>query len=229
MSDLRDLHRAILLDPYDDVARLAYADALEESGDATRAEFVRSGVRRNPWATRAAPEAWEPARVPARHFGTAPAGAAWQPGPPPRMARLYARRGLVDLWECSVEDFLACAANFFTRHPITEVLFTGRVPRSVAIATGGTASVRVPRSANHAPGGNVARMSLENWHEWCGATDDHLGANRHTLPYWLFASERESRIAFPQAADAYAWASRAAVNYGRHRAGLPTLGVRARA
>lgn len=211
-SDLRDMHRAILLDPYDDVARLAYADALEESGDATRAEFVRSGVR-NPWATRAAPEAWEPAQVPFRHFRSSPAGGEWQPGPPPRTARLFARRGLVDLWECTIEDFLACAANFFARHPITEVRFTGRVPRSVVGASGDVA----------------ARMSLENWHEWCGATDDHLGANRHTLPYWFFVSERGSRIAFPWAADANAWASRAAVSYGRHRAGPPTLGVRSRA
>lgn len=200
-SDLHDMHRAILLDPYDDVARLAYADALEESGDATRPEFVRSGVR-NPWSTRAAPEAWEPAQVPFRHFRSSPAGGEWQPGPPPRTARLSARRGLVDLWECTIEDFLACAANFFARHPITEVRFTDRVPRTTFHA---------------------------GWHVWCGYADARLGATRHALPGEFFASERGSRMAFPQAADAYAWASRAAVNYGRHRAGLPTLGVRARA
>lgn len=210
MSDLRDIHRAILLDPYDDLARLAYADALEESGDATRAKRVRDSM--------AAP-----------HVGNIVGVPEWRDGTWGDVYHCVERRGFVDEWRCTLGDFMDHAGPVFAAHPITEVRLTDRVPRLVFVATGGNASVRVPRGVASAPGDVAARMSLENWHEWCGAADDHLGANRHALPYWFFVSERESRIAFPQAADAYAWASRAAVNYGRHRVGLPTLGVRARA
>jgi uncharacterized protein (TIGR02996 family) len=41
MTDLDVLLRAACLDPADDLARLAYADACEEAGDAARAEFIR--------------------------------------------------------------------------------------------------------------------------------------------------------------------------------------------
>lgn len=40
MTNLESLHRAILLDPADDGARLCYADELEATGD-PYAEFVR--------------------------------------------------------------------------------------------------------------------------------------------------------------------------------------------
>ena len=44
MTDRDALYRAILDSPDDDTLRLVYADALEESGDATRAAFVRARV-----------------------------------------------------------------------------------------------------------------------------------------------------------------------------------------
>ena len=40
-SDLRALLAAIVADPSDDVARLVYADCLEEHGDEARAAFIR--------------------------------------------------------------------------------------------------------------------------------------------------------------------------------------------
>lgn len=43
-TDLDTMHRAVLLDPADDIARLAFADACEEAGLADRAEFVRVQV-----------------------------------------------------------------------------------------------------------------------------------------------------------------------------------------
>ena len=43
-SDLRALLAAIAADPADDTLRLAYADCLEESGNAPRAEFIRLQV-----------------------------------------------------------------------------------------------------------------------------------------------------------------------------------------
>jgi uncharacterized protein (TIGR02996 family) len=45
MTDLDVLLRAVCLDPADDLARLAFADAAEEAGDAARAEFVRTAIR----------------------------------------------------------------------------------------------------------------------------------------------------------------------------------------
>src|SRR5262245_46178095 len=50
MSDDAAFLRAIASDPADDTARLAYADFLEESGDAVhteRAEFIRTQVEAN--------------------------------------------------------------------------------------------------------------------------------------------------------------------------------------
>jgi uncharacterized protein (TIGR02996 family) len=44
-TDGAALYRAIVADPGDDVSRLVYADWLEESGDADRAEFIRTQVR----------------------------------------------------------------------------------------------------------------------------------------------------------------------------------------
>jgi uncharacterized protein (TIGR02996 family) len=41
MTELENLHRAILLDPDDDLARLAYADLLEEDGNHDRAKYIR--------------------------------------------------------------------------------------------------------------------------------------------------------------------------------------------
>lgn len=46
MTDLDALYRAICAQPDEDTPRLAYADALEESGDADRAEFIRIQVER---------------------------------------------------------------------------------------------------------------------------------------------------------------------------------------
>lgn len=43
MIDLEALHRAVLLDPWDDAPRLFYADALEDL-EPDRAAFIRLGV-----------------------------------------------------------------------------------------------------------------------------------------------------------------------------------------
>lgn len=206
-SDLRDIHRAILLDPYDDVARLAYADALEESGDATRAEFVRSGVR-NPGTTHVVGEDWEVLPAGRRVRTHTDVSVTLSDRQVLLGGCLIARRGMVDIWRCTIAEFIAGASALFAATPITEVRFTDRRPRTASYA--GLDMI-----------------------EWAGATVAHLGNDAAFLPYDFFASERESRVAFwrpywPEA-DAYAWASRAAVNYGRHRVGLPTLGVRSRA
>lgn len=44
MNTLEGLLRAVIADPADDLARLAYADALEEAGQDARAEFIRVQV-----------------------------------------------------------------------------------------------------------------------------------------------------------------------------------------
>lgn len=45
MSDLDALLKAILANPEDDTVRLVYADALEENGQAERAEFIRLQIK----------------------------------------------------------------------------------------------------------------------------------------------------------------------------------------
>src|SRR5215211_6223376 len=43
-SDLQALLAAVVADPSDDTARLVYADCLEESGNAPRAQFIRTQI-----------------------------------------------------------------------------------------------------------------------------------------------------------------------------------------
>lgn len=59
MTDLEALNRAVLEHPDDDTPRLIYADALEESGEAERAAFIRAQV-----AADRVPE-WDPVAI---HF-----------------------------------------------------------------------------------------------------------------------------------------------------------------
>lgn len=49
MTDFEVTHRAVLDDPNDDLARLAFADACAEAGDEARAEFVRVEVELAAW------------------------------------------------------------------------------------------------------------------------------------------------------------------------------------
>src|SRR5688572_8800998 len=44
MTDRDTLHAAVLLQPAEDVPRLAYADCLQEDGDDELAEFIRARV-----------------------------------------------------------------------------------------------------------------------------------------------------------------------------------------
>lgn len=43
MTDRDAIYRGILADPFEDVPRLAFADCIEEDGDAERAELIRAG------------------------------------------------------------------------------------------------------------------------------------------------------------------------------------------
>lgn len=45
MTQIEQLHRAIVIDPTDDLLRYAFADACEEAGEDDRAEFVRLQMR----------------------------------------------------------------------------------------------------------------------------------------------------------------------------------------
>lgn len=55
------LLRAILEQPFDDTARLIYADWLEEHGEAERAEFIRCELLNDYWASQAGEVVWWPA------------------------------------------------------------------------------------------------------------------------------------------------------------------------
>jgi len=50
VTDLAALHAAVFANPDDDTVRLIYADELESSGDAERAEFIRLQVELAKWS-----------------------------------------------------------------------------------------------------------------------------------------------------------------------------------
>jgi uncharacterized protein (TIGR02996 family) len=132
--DLDALLRAICENPREDTPRLAYADCLEEYGEAERAEFIRTDV------AMALRDEWEPERlrweiVRRKHpFALAWAnyglfgkgrmlGLDWYGSP-------YLRRGLP--WAIRVDDlgvFRECAANIFAEHPLEHMAFRTSLPQ----------------------------------------------------------------------------------------------------
>ncbi len=97
---LRPLRLGILLDPADDLARLAYADALEELGRTVEASRIRARL--------ASPGVCEEAEA----CGV----------------RTVESRGFVRSASCTLETFLREAGRLFAYYPITEVTLTDRRP-----------------------------------------------------------------------------------------------------
>jgi uncharacterized protein (TIGR02996 family) len=129
MNDLKALHRAILLDPSDDLARLAYADALEETGKEPHvAARIREGMLKpherftggEYWAVQQKPDKW-------------PRGFDSPDGYEPRRieVQLTFNRGMAYGWTCSLRDFLDAASIIFSLHPITQVRLTDKNPHLV--------------------------------------------------------------------------------------------------
>jgi uncharacterized protein (TIGR02996 family) len=109
------LRRAIVAAPDDDIARLVYADWLDENGQPDRAAFIRAQV----WAERAEPFGPE-ARAhvtAARRLLDANRG-AWTGHLVRRVLRSEFRRGFVEHAEVDVAQFPRGAADLFAAEPI---------------------------------------------------------------------------------------------------------------
>jgi uncharacterized protein (TIGR02996 family) len=116
MSDVESLYRAILAAPGDDTLRLVYADALEESGDETRAAFVRAQVElaRLPF--------YDAKQIEARYF-PALTDLSWlREEPLPEGVRWGScRRGLPGAIQADADALLRGADELFARYPVEAV------------------------------------------------------------------------------------------------------------
>jgi uncharacterized protein (TIGR02996 family) len=136
MTTQAELLRAVLDAPEDDTVRLAYADRLEEDGDADRAEFIRTQIalaEQSPeymltydWLgvqTRSAePLVQRAAHLMDRNLLTWAgelAGRSWHVG------GIVWRRGFIDQAEFMKEALVELGPNLFSHHPVSRaVVFT---------------------------------------------------------------------------------------------------------
>lgn len=122
------LLRTVLIDPADDLTRLAYADWLEEEGRAGRAGYIRGQVRlghiRNPLPETAG-EPFDPEDS-HRPNVTDITGLHNNHPEPMRRAERWYSRGLVWRVALPCEAFMRHAGALFANHPIAEVELTDR-------------------------------------------------------------------------------------------------------
>lgn len=201
-TDLDTMRRAVLLDPADDLARLALADACEEAGELGRAEFVRQGVGRPD--LRYTVHAGQ-----AIGIGFPKVYAAHTVRCPDGCASAVVRRGLVESVALPLAAFMRHAKELFGRHPITAVTLTDREPNDVSTAERGVLYAWLCwrwsyMEAELIPGGSSTPYDVPQ---------ELLS---HSPYKWLYFDTTELARA---ALDA------ACVAYGRREAGLPPLPV----
>jgi uncharacterized protein (TIGR02996 family) len=121
LSDGDALRRAILAQPDDDIARLVYADWLDENGQSSRAAFVRAQVQ-SAQAEPYSPDArrWAAA---AKRLLDANKG-DWTKPLGQRVLRWEFRRGFVEHAEVNVATFPRDAAELFAAEPIRSLQMT---------------------------------------------------------------------------------------------------------
>lgn len=238
-NDLDTLLRAVLLSPGDDVARLAYADALEEAGQADRAEFVR--IQCQLYSHQDAREWLE--QMPVEQWG----GSAAEGDRLRRLDPLVRRHS--ELCRLYVNDCVGWSRDF-----AKSVCGPDYMEKTVAWqwgwARGFVESWECDLEAflSHAgavfsmhPITEVAMTDREpllipavyrgqqvrahDEYHWYGTV--HTAGNQGGLPYAFFVAEPVSRAVFRGEDDALRWLSRACVRYGRQLAGLPPLPVEA--
>jgi uncharacterized protein (TIGR02996 family) len=129
MTNLEALLKAVLANPDDDTPRLVYADALQEDGQAERAEFIRNSIA-NPdgmWWFR---ELWDVGHALRNGLEHYLDDLAW-PGPNtfnPSTPGLVWHRGFVEQIRCPAAAWIACADSILAEHPIRKATLISRSP-----------------------------------------------------------------------------------------------------
>lgn len=208
MNTLEALVQAVLLDPTDDVPRLAVADYLEEVGepiDLQNAAFIRDHLA----------GLWPDPDVFHGHyrelllsldaplcelFGLGPIG--WIDDPPLPALMTRWERGFLGALGCMPNAFITHAPALFAAYPITEVRLLGRRP--VREINGWRWKPANQRATVLHPLSGPARLPIPLY-----ARLMH-GPGHHTSWY---ATQEQAQAAL----------SRACVDYGRWVAGLPPL------
>lgn len=144
MTDLSVLLAAVLRDPGDDLARMAYADACEESGDAHRAEFIRLDMlpddcerAKNLWKENE--RSWflglETCRSP-RYFMDG--GSKFEKNREARDAALIGlvERGFVSRLRGPLQTLLKYLPDALLAHPITRLVVTDKSPNRSSMNAG---------------------------------------------------------------------------------------------
>lgn len=133
---IQDLHEEVLMDPYDTTVRRAYADALEESGDAARAETIQHMLdnpdcvliftnndkypRKSPnWWNVVSGDGWALKREDLFHLVE---------DLPPAFAKVVVRGGFLEEVHCPHNTWLKCGSLLCVSHPIVAVGITDRGP-----------------------------------------------------------------------------------------------------
>lgn len=221
MSDRAALLRAILLNPEEDTPRLMYADLIEEEGEVTRAQFIRSHIfaSQNPEGVRP----FFPARETLDHTGVAdpcpelPNSTFLLSGdyylhlrvPLPTYARFQVRRGFPDSVSITLPLFLDHAKSLFRKYPLTEVEAIGVHPSIFYDPQqGDRAYYGWIRQWGQAAIGSIPAEIFDFLEPESGGRYEVIRGT-----YWVTDTTDEAWRAL----------SRACVNRGRRRAGLPLL------
>lgn len=211
------LFRAVLLNPYEDAPRLVYADWLDENAssdlDRERAQLIRLAIA----ARRNVPEITHPGRRLARDGLVFRLIMKVCGSEPTEVKRLLGRcvwdRGYVSQVCVTVTELTEVAPVLFARHPIVGVSVIGRSAR-VDLSTVGFAWLPSADAAENERFGMSESLNCPSvWTE---------GTAPHVLPFALYdltERGRDQNVA-PDNHTANEWLDRAAVRYGRIKAGL---------
>lgn len=229
MSDGDALLRAILLNPADDVARLVYADWLQENGDDLQADLIRVGVEIGRVEMRcqkkglALSHMWphggrigplfvsrcrcRPCSLARAEYRRVCALAEWG-GTDQEMrfavigAGFRRRRGFVSAIRLPLAAFMKHAKELFSAYPIERVTLTDRQP------------------VMEFPNGEEPHFT------WM-AFDRNIAVPSVFDQSWAIPNEIAGAVLYVQFPlndqDAYEWLSARCVAYGRSLVGLPAL------
>jgi uncharacterized protein (TIGR02996 family) len=115
MTDREALYRAICANPDEDLPRLAYADWLEENGEADRAAFIRAQIeqaRAEPFSEAARQAESRATQLLVKHWNE------WMVSPGDSVLAFWYRRGFVGEVVVETGEFVWAAEHLFANHPI---------------------------------------------------------------------------------------------------------------